>query len=993
MVGKISVTGSGRITPDDEGAVGTWTVSEGVASVAIGQPSPATGSLQFGGAVRDEENGHYSEWAVAESATFVHEGDGGPSLGDYLGNVTSINATGTAVSGSVASILNLLNAERTMPTKGTYTQYTGQAVPNPADGNVVDMFEPGGIAFDSSGNMFLADRGNGRVVKYTETSGQWFYSTATAAAGGAGFGTGNGQFSSSGSDYRIAIDSSDRVLVTDPGNNRVQRFSNSLVYDTQFGSAGSGNGQFNGPYGIAVDSSDRVYVADLLNFRVQRFTALLAYDTKWGSNGSGTGQFSVPYALAIDSADQVYVTDGPSVAYPNVSRVQIFTASGTFVDSFDLRLTHPGAPTPFAYDISLAADDTIYIDELSSNTISRYTAYPAMEYDGTWGSYGDGPGQLRYARGLAVHPDDGRIFVSDFANDRVLIFTPGGDYTQPLSSYYQDYVDSCITGHVIDYQAADDPDVIYPGWTGNVWTKVDELAQANNQEVAVVGGVVTVRDVGQLEINPELFDGPPTIAVDTRGLARSVDIVYQNTDYGDGVVMYDAYADSNRILQIAAGKTETVTVSTQSYPVLVNNPVPVDTFVVGPGQYHVIGADDLPVVAQEWIDYGGMVDVGIGPTSNSINITLTGPTVEIPSVPGPYYLAASDGSSNYATLSISGAGVTTRPLTLHLYTGADPLLVTQEVSATITNIHISTEAQAYDRGVWASDLACGPNVTLTGSLDLNACEGFGLTSGSVIPWADSRYRIQTASINNSQFSITSAPRYVTSGDETTLWSDLPDITNLSENPSIEVSTAGFTAGTLTTLSRSNTWSSAGSWSLRLSTTGTGAPYASVGNSDLGSGVLPWGIVAGGTYTLSADVHSVHPGGGSWLADAGQIRVFYVIGSTTNGLLAETAPLDAFTVDARPTLTFTVPPNATGIRISFYATGIGTNWYAYWDSIMLSEGVYEYPFFDGDTSGASWIGTTGLSASTKAPNSAGDYAAFWNGEPAKNAIIRPLRTPE
>src|SRR6185312_7651706 len=44
-------------------------------------------------------------------------------------------------------------------------------------------------------------------------------------------------------------------------------------YQSQFGSAGSGNGQFNDTSGIAIDSSGNIYVADYSNNRVQKFNS------------------------------------------------------------------------------------------------------------------------------------------------------------------------------------------------------------------------------------------------------------------------------------------------------------------------------------------------------------------------------------------------------------------------------------------------------------------------------------------------------------------------------------------------------------------------------------------------------------------------------------------------------------------------------------------------------------------------------------------------
>lgn len=1000
VAGSVIASGSGRITPDDEGSVGGWSASEAVCSVAIGQPPAGTGAVNFSGAIRDEEDGHYSEWAVGESATFRHAGDGGPSLGDYPGNITSLITRGGSVDGTISSILNLLNAERTIPTQGTYTQYSGVALPNQEDGNWpasagIDL--PGDIAFDSSGNLFLADRGHNRIVKFVRSSGRWVYAAATGNTAGSGAGSGNGQFGGSGQSVviNLAVDSSDRIYATDPWNSRVQRFSNSLGYQDQFGTPGTGNGQFGtpGPVGIDINPANgEIYVTDWANSRVQVFNSSHTYQRQWSVGHTGL------YSLEISPSGEVYVTVGYDFFNESDRAAQIFVYStsgsllrrigslggGTGPGDFS---SDPNRPSP--YDISFDSLGRYYALDLGNNRIQRFLSDDT--FDGTWGSFGSGPGQFSDPRSVALDPA-GAIYVSDYGNNRVVTYTPGGEYLQSLSDYYQSYVESCIPGHAVDYQASDDPDVIYPGFTGNVWTKLNELAQANAQEIAVINGVITIRDIVEREISAEMFAQPPTISVNTQGLARSIDIVYQNIEYGDGVVMYDAQSDNNRIFQIAAGKKETFTIALDDYPVFINNPVPTGTLPIGPGQYYVSGSDNLPVVAQEWLDYGGNVEVEIGSNPNEINITLTGPGEEIPGVPGPYYLAVSDGQTNYATLSVTGAGVKTDPRTLHLHTGADPELVTEEIGTTVTNIFIDTEAQAYDRGVWASDRYTGPNVTLAGEIDLSACEGFGLTPGAWIGFADSKYRIETVNLNNARASIT-AVRHVTAGDEADLWSNLPEITNLSENPSIEANTTDFAAGAgLAAMTRSGDWAASGDYSLRLSANSNSDAFAAVGNAYDGTAFLPWSVEVGHTYTISADVHSVHPGGGSWLTqDAGKIAVYYHAG-TTAGLLVSSDPLDEFTTDAHVAITFTVPQEADGIRIEFWATGIGTGWYAYWDAFMLTESGYDYPFFDGNTSGASWTGTPDNSASTKPPSSAGDYAAYWAGEPAKNAIIRPLRTP-
>ena len=76
------------------------------------------------------------------------------------------------------------------------------------------------------------------------------------------------------------------------------------AYLGQFGTAGTGNGQFIDPRGIAIDpTSHNIVVADYGNNRVQIFSSAGDYLSQFGSLGSGNGQFNNP-VRRCDRPDQ-----------------------------------------------------------------------------------------------------------------------------------------------------------------------------------------------------------------------------------------------------------------------------------------------------------------------------------------------------------------------------------------------------------------------------------------------------------------------------------------------------------------------------------------------------------------------------------------------------------------------------------------------------------------------------------------------------------------
>jgi hypothetical protein len=229
------------------------------------------------------------------------------------------------------------------------------------------------------------------------------------------FGSGDGQFNLP---VGVAMDAAGDVYVADVGNSRIQKFSNTGTYITQWGSPGSGNGQLNFPQGVATDADENVYVADTGNHRIQKFSNTGTYITQWGSPGSGDGQFNNPAGMATDAAGDVYVADRLN------NRIQKFSNTGTYLLQWGSQGTGNGQfidPSGVATD----ADGYVYVADTNNHRIQKFSN--TGTYLLQWGSQGTGNGQFTNPHSVATD-GAGDVYVTDVGNNRVQKFTGTGSY-------------------------------------------------------------------------------------------------------------------------------------------------------------------------------------------------------------------------------------------------------------------------------------------------------------------------------------------------------------------------------------------------------------------------------------------------------------------------------------------------------------------------------------------------------------------------------------
>jgi sugar lactone lactonase YvrE len=127
---------------------------------------------------------------------------------------------------------------------------------------------PNLLTTDSDGDVWVADVGSNKIRQFSG-SGTLLSSIGVPGPGWGGAGTGDGQLNRP---YGVAFDSSGNVWVTDTFNHRVQEFSQDGTFLSTFGSFGSGNDQLHHPIGIAIDSFDRVLVTDNNNYTAKAFS-------------------------------------------------------------------------------------------------------------------------------------------------------------------------------------------------------------------------------------------------------------------------------------------------------------------------------------------------------------------------------------------------------------------------------------------------------------------------------------------------------------------------------------------------------------------------------------------------------------------------------------------------------------------------------------------------------------------------------------------------
>ncbi|MBN1384487.1 MAG: hypothetical protein JW983_06400, partial [Elusimicrobia bacterium] len=446
---------------------------------------------------------------------------------------------------------------------------------------------PEGIAVDSSGNVWVADCNNNRVLKYNSpvSNGE----SAVLVLGQQSF-TVNAENDSNGDGTadsvaentmygpkNIIVDSSGNVWVADRNNNRVLKFntptSNGEDADLVLGQQSftvnkkndsDGNNATDSvaantlywPEGVAVDSSGNVWVDDMSNHRV------LKYNTPVGNGEDADivlGQQSFTVNKANDS-DGNNVTD--SVAANTVYwpiKVAVDGSGNVWVvDLFNQRILKYNTPTASGEDADLVLGQ------------QSFTVNKANDSDGDGATDSVAANTVDNPNGLTVD-SSGNLWVADTSNRRILRYTTptasGQDADLVLG---QNNFTVCVT-NFIEGREFDNPfSAVVSTKTGRVY-----VSDCNNNRILWWNNISSLANgesadgvLGQADFSSNSANRGCPVAANTLYYPFGIHIDSENN-------LWVADAGNNRVLKYntpaANGENAVLVLGQQSFTVNAEN--------------------------------------------------------------------------------------------------------------------------------------------------------------------------------------------------------------------------------------------------------------------------------------------------------------------------------------------------------------------------------------------------------------------------------------
>ena len=359
-------------------------------------------------------------------------GDGGPATEARLSSPCSV-AADTAGNLFVCDWSNY--RIRKVDAMGTITTFAGTA--DRTDGWIGGSSDEAKFEFlssivvDGAGTLYFADSGSGRIWKL-DSSGTI---AVVAGSGEPGF-AGDGGLATEaqlGGPTGVAVDTAGNVFVADRLNDRIRKVDAAGTITTVAGSgergfAGDGgsatDAQLSGPTSVAVDAANNVFVADRSNHRIRKVDAAGTITTVAGSGERGfagdggpatDAQLYGPTGVAIDAAGNLFVVDS------NQNRIRKIDAASGNIETI---LESEGYPLRA---VAVDADGNVYAGGgFRIRMVDSHGEVALIAGTGAGGFWGDGEpaaGAGLSVSGMAVD-GSGAVWFTDPNSRRIRVLEP-----------------------------------------------------------------------------------------------------------------------------------------------------------------------------------------------------------------------------------------------------------------------------------------------------------------------------------------------------------------------------------------------------------------------------------------------------------------------------------------------------------------------------------------------------------------------------------------
>ena len=335
----------------------------------------------------------------------------------------------------------------------TYTikTFTGGGLPDNIPGTSAGFSAPAGIAADAAGNVFFTSLN--AVFRLDARTGTL---THVAGNGAEGFSGDNGPAIDAQltRPMGLAVDTEGNLFIADRGNGRIRKVSRGVI-TTVAGSNANWYGDnvpatsftLSGPTSVAVDNSGNLYIVESSAQTVYKVSngviaTLAGSRLHYGFSGDNgpaiDAALAGPSAVAVDNSGNVYIADSGNNRIRKVTNGVITTVAGN-------GLYYSESDSPVATSVSFGipigvtvdASGNLYIALISTNNIRKVSngMVTTVAGSGSYGFSGDnGPAidaSLSLPAAVAVDPS-GSIYIADSENNRIrkvsngIITTVGG---------------------------------------------------------------------------------------------------------------------------------------------------------------------------------------------------------------------------------------------------------------------------------------------------------------------------------------------------------------------------------------------------------------------------------------------------------------------------------------------------------------------------------------------------------------------------------------